>query len=360
MTMDSTEKIEKIDRALECLSVHAQSCRLCPRECGADRAGGEKGFCQSGRVAAVSHALLHYGEEPVLSGESDCAGEMTGQSRRAGGSGTVFFTGCHLKCCFCQNYQLSWLGQGKTVTDEALARRMVRLQAQGALNINLVSPTHLILPILRGLRIAYELGLVIPVVYNSNGYEKAEVLQHLEGIIDIYLPDIKYCSAKAAGKYSSAPDYFGHAKRAIREMHRQKSRLILDEEGRALSGLIIRHLILPGLVRDSLKILEWLAEELSTGVCLSLMSQFHPCFKAPEELQRGLLPEEYQQVLSRAEELGFEEMFIQPEGFAPEDHLVPDFNLAEPFRWNPNTEGPSIRGRPRQTRSRRLAYVEDR
>jgi len=234
---------------------------------------------------------------------------------------------------------LSWLGQGKIVTDEELARMMVSLQTEGALNINMVSPTHLILPILRGLRIACELGLAIPVVYNSNGYEKAEVIRHLEGIIDIYLPDVKYFSAEAARKYSSAPDYFSHAHRAVREMHRQKRHLILDEGGTALSGLIIRHLVLPGSVKDSLAILEWLAEELSTEVCLSLMRQFHPCFQAPEELQRGLLPEEYQQVLSRAEELGFEEMFIQPEGFSPGDHLVPDFNLAEPFRWNPKTEG---------------------
>lgn len=336
--MDATGKIRRIERALESLSAQERACQLCPRECGADRASGEKGFCQGGRDAAVSHALLHYGEEPVLSGSPDGAEPKAPNDRPVRGSGTIFFTGCNLKCCFCQNYQLSWLGQGKTVTAEELARMMIRLQAEGALNINLVSPSHLILPILRALRIAYELGLAIPLVYNSSGYEKADVIRHLEGIIDVYLPDLKYFSAEAADRYSAAPDYFSHASQAIREMHRQKPRLVLDGTETAREGLIIRHLVLPGLTKDSVAILEWLAENLSSEVCLSLMSQYHPCFNAPEELRRPLRPEEYQEVLARAEELGLETIFTQPELFSPEDHLIPDFSLPEPFRWERKAE----------------------
>lgn len=268
----------------------------------------------------------------------DSSRENLSQEGGGKGSGTIFFAGCNLKCSFCQNYQLSWLGQGNTVADEELAEMMMKLQADGALNINLVSPTHLLLPILRGLRLAYQRGLTLPIVFNSNGYEKAEVIRHLEGIVDIYLPDLKYFSPEAALKYSGAPDYFQWASQAIQEMHRQKPRLVVDEREIGREGTIIRHLVLPGWIEDSLKILDWLATALSVEVRLSLMSQFRPCYKAPQELQRTLRPEEYQEVLNRAQELGFEEMFIQSDSFGPEDHLVPDFNLAEPFRWNPKME----------------------
>lgn len=331
-------KIKKIDAALAKLAEHEVCCRLCPRECGVNRRKGEKGFCQTGVEATVSHALLHYGEEPVLSGYQDSAEGEIGEARRRSGSGTIFFTGCNLKCSFCQNYQLSWLGQGKAATDDDLARMMLELEAKGALNINLVSPSHQLLPILRSLRTAYSQGLNLPLVYNANGYEKADVLANLDGIIDIYLPDLKYFSVEVAAELSGAPDYFEHASLAIKEMFSQQPELILDEAEIAREGLIIRHLVLPGQIKDSLAILEWLAKELSTDVCLSLMSQYHPCFRAPEGLQRPLRPEEYQEVLAKAEELGFENMFIQPEAFNPEDHLVPDFNLDAPFNWNGKPE----------------------
>jgi len=336
--MESIEKIRKIEQALGRLSGHEKECHLCPRECGVDRTVGEKGFCGSGKLAIVSHALLHHGEEPALSGIADCAQEEGAQEERRHGSGTIFFTGCNLKCSFCQNYQLSWLGQGKVVTDEELARMMLRLQEEGALNVNLVSPTHLLLPILRALRLALSGGLAIPLVWNSNGYEKAEILQHLQGIIDIYLPDLKYFSSLPAGKYSSAPDYFKYASRAIQEMYRQKPRLIVDEKEIAREGTIIRHLVLPGWVEDSLHILEWLHKSLATELCLSLMSQFYPCFQAPPELQRTVSADEYRTVLRRAEELEFDEVFVQPEIFSPESRLLPDFSLPEPFRWGPKTE----------------------
>ncbi len=327
------EKIEKIELALENLQSHEQNCRLCPQECGVNRGKGEKGFCKSGNKASLSHALLHFGEEPVLSGCNDWAKDKSKDTFQCAGSGTIFFSGCNLKCLFCQNYQLSWLNQGRSVSEEELAEKMIQLQEKGALNINLVSPTHLILPILKALRLACQLGLKLPVVYNSNGYEKAEVLKELEGIIDIYLPDLKYFSPRVAAKFSNAPRYFEQASSAVKEMHCQQPELILSEKEIASRGLIIRHLVLPGQTDDSLALLSWIAQNLSSSVCLSLMSQYRPCFKAPPEIQRSLTPEEYLQVRAKAEELGFEMMFIQPEPFAHSEHLVPDFNLEQPFKW---------------------------
>jgi putative pyruvate formate lyase activating enzyme len=331
------DKVERIETALAALSSHESGCRLCPRECGADRARGEMGFCQSGRQAVVSHALLHYGEEPVISGHQGSAGDKSTPGKPRTGSGTIFFAGCNLKCRFCQNYQLSWLGQGRVVDDEELARAMLELEAKGALNINLVSPTHLLLPILRALREAYRRGLGIPLVYNSNGYEKADVIGRLDGIVDIYLPDLKYYSPEIAGRFCGAGDYFRSAGPAIQEMYCQRPALILDEADTAREGLIVRHLVLPGQTEDSAAVLEWLARNLSPAVPLSLMSQYHPCFQAPEEIRRPLRPEEYETVLKRADELGFDTMFIQPEAFRPEEHLVPDFNLADPFHWRVKT-----------------------
>jgi putative pyruvate formate lyase activating enzyme len=327
-------KIARIERALEYLSGHESRCALCPRECRVDRKEGELGICRSGTRAAVSHALLHYGEEPVISGRRGAppdAGQILAGLRP--GSGTIFFTGCNLKCLFCQNYQLSWLAQGRTVSDEELAAMMLDLQKKRATNINLVSPTHLILPILRALKLAFAQGLNIPIVYNSNGYEKVDVLEKLAGIIDVYLPDLKYYSPEVAGKFSGASDYFSHAHLAVQEMFFQQPELILDNRDIALKGLIIRHLILPGQTADSLAILDWLAHHLALSAPLSLMSQYHPCFNAPPEIQRPLSPVEYQTILKKAQDLGFESLFIQPEGFEPGEHLVPDFSRADPFRW---------------------------
>jgi putative pyruvate formate lyase activating enzyme len=336
--MIAQRKIDRIDYALARLRTHQSDCRLCPRDCGVDRAGQEKGFCESGNTAVVSHALLHFGEEPVLSGPGGCAGARGDSGQVRSGSGTIFFAGCNLKCRFCQNYQLSWLGQGQPAGDEKLAQLMLGLQERGALNINLVSPSHLILPILRALRIAFSKGLKIPVVSNSNGYEKASVLACLEGIIDIYLPDLKYFSPELSLKFSDAEDYFSQASEAIKEMAFQQPALVLDDQGTVQRGLIVRHLVLPGQTQDSTAILKWLAGEFGSQVAVSLMSQYHPCFRAPEELQRPLSPEEYREVLFRAQGLGFERMFVQPETFGPGDHLFPDFDRAEPFRWDDKTE----------------------
>jgi putative pyruvate formate lyase activating enzyme len=331
--MNATKKVEKIETALARLSGHAVDCRLCPRECRVNRTAGEKGFCESGERAAVSHALLHFGEEPVLSGQRDAAQGPGPDCRGGSGSGTIFFAGCNLKCSFCQNYQLSWLGQGREVEDDELAELILGLQAKGALNINLVSPTHFILPILRALGVACQRGLTLPVVWNSSGYEKSSVLALLDGIVDIYLPDFKYASTEAAARYSGAADYFKHAGEAIKEMFFQRPLLVIDPDDIAQQGMIIRHLVLPGQVQNSLGVLDWIARELGTSAPLSLMSQYQPCFEAPEELRRPLHAEEYHEVLARAQALGFEQLFIQPEVFAAEDHLVPDFSRGEPFNW---------------------------
>lgn len=327
------QKIDRIGEALQHLIKHETECRLCPRECGVNRRRGEKGFCQMGAQAFLSHSLLHYGEEPILSGHHDCGKETNTGHPPQKGSGTFFFSGCNLKCLFCQNYQLSWLNQGAEIRPEELAKHMLDLQKRGALNINLVSPTHLIVPILKALKSAYEQALRVPIVYNSNGYENVEVIKRLAGIVDIYLPDLKYLSTRLSEKFSRADDYFDHASTAIQEMFHQQPELICNDSDIAQKGLIIRHLILPAQSEDSLHLLEWMARTLSPRVCLSLMSQYWPCFKAPPSLQRTLDPVEYKRVLDRAFELGFETVFFQPGPFAPDEHRLPDFNSEDPFEW---------------------------
>jgi putative pyruvate formate lyase activating enzyme len=322
-----------IDAALARLSPLETQCTLCPRMCRVDRSVAT-GICRTGADARVSHSLLHFGEEPVLSGHEDCARTVTGDSRRSGGSGTVFFGGCNLKCLYCQNYQLSWLDEGPPVDDAVLAAMMLDLQRRGALNINFVSPTHVVLPILRALRIACaQGGISVPLVYNSNGYDSPNVVALLEGIIDIYLPDLKYASSALSERYSGAADYFEKASAAVREMSVQQPVLELDANGIARKGLIVRHLVLPGHAEDSVEVLRWAKRHLSPYIGLSLMSQYRPCYKAPREIGRSVSPEEYRRVADTALELGFGSLFLQPEPFAPEEHRVPDFKKKEPFDW---------------------------
>ncbi|MDD8019802.1 MAG: radical SAM protein [Acidobacteriota bacterium] len=318
-------KLESIERALARFSPLASNCCLCPRCCQVNRTSGQAGICQTGDQARVSTSLLHFGEEPVISGQ--------GGPGKARGSGTIFFAGCNLKCLFCQNYQLSWLNQGELVSDEELADLMLNLQAQGALNINLVSPTHVVLPVLRALKIAYCHGLTIPVVYNSNGYDSIDVIEELRGVIDIYLPDLKYMSGELSKKYSAAPDYFEKARLAIQDMYCQQPELILDNQETATQGLIIRHLVLPGCLDDSIQIIDWVAKNLSGSVGLSLMSQYHPCFQAPPELRREISRKEYQAITNHAACHDFAYFFLQPEPFLSDEHLMPDFRREHPFRW---------------------------
>ncbi len=326
-------KAAALDRALQSLSAHAPECRLCPRQCSVNRSEGEVGVCQSGNSARISHALLHFGEEPVLSGVPELGQIPEKRTVTQKGSGTLFFAGCSLKCVFCQNHQISWEGEGTWLSDSALADTMLELQNQGAANINLVSPSHVLLPILRALQIAMDGGLNLPIVYNSHGYELPSVLRSLEGIVDIYLPDFKYSSSQLAQSLSHAPDYFEKASAAILEMYCQQPVLDISGEGYARRGLIVRHLILPGQIQNTLRVLYWLAENVSLSIGLSLMRQFTPCFNTPAEFQKTLTSEEYQKVLKTAENLGFENIFIQPEPFAREENLTPDFSKQFPFSW---------------------------
>ncbi len=319
--------LSRVERALEALSGREASCDLCPRDCRVDRTAGRTGVCGIGSRAGLAAAVLHYGEEPVISGPSGPPGP---------GSGAVFFSGCNLKCLFCQNHQISWERAGRSVSDIELAEALLGLQAQGAWNINLVSPSHVLLPILRALALARGRGLDLPLVWNSNGYEKEAVLERLAGIVDVYLPDLKYVSPELAARYSGAPDYFAMASAALQEMYLQQPDLVIGPDGLVRRGLIIRHLVLPGGADDSLAALEWIARSLSPAVGLSLMSQYHPCHQAPPEIRRGLRAEEYGRVLDRAVELGFETLFAQPDVFPADGHLLPDFRLEQPFRWKPD------------------------
>jgi len=337
MIQKQQQKIFRIQKALEALAVHETECRLCPRECGVDRWAGEFGFCLAPiQKARLSHSLCHFGEEPVLSGCQDCASK-TPNENDAPGSGTIFFSGCNLQCITCQNYQISHTKIGIHLFSEELGEKFLDLQKQGALNINLVSSAHVLPVVLRGLLYAYKHGLYIPLVYNTHGYEKADMIRLLDGIVDIYLPDFKYYSRKLAGRLSQAPDYFIRAAESIQEMYCQQPILALNNQETALKGCIVRHLVLPGQSDDSIRILEWTRRHISTSIGISLMSQYRACFQAPPDMQRRLTRDEYRRVVDKAVDLGFDNLFLQPDSFEA-NGLLPDFELDTPFKWKPNQE----------------------
>ncbi len=283
------EKSE-LEQRISGLYAILKDCTLCPRRCRVNRTIGEKGYCNSGMELQVSGIHPHFGEEEPLVGLY--------------GSGTIFLTNCNLGCIYCQNYDISFSGCGKTTTPEELAKRMVDLQKQGCHNINLVTPTHFTPQLVETIRIAAEKGLTIPIVYNCGGYEAVETIRLLEGIIDIYMPDIKYGNNANAKKYSNAPDYFDVCKRAVKEMHRQVGDLRI-ENGIAVRGLIIRHLILPNNIAGSEEVLKFIAD-LSRDSYVNLMPQYRPMYHAMEypELSRSLTLEEYRSVKKIARKLG--------------------------------------------------------
>jgi len=269
----------------------------------------------------VAAALPHFGEEPPL-----VAG---------GGSGAIFFTGCSLRCRFCQNHQISRGGSPRTVDAAELARRMVCLQEKGCSNINLVSPTHVVPQILEAIDAAVPLGLRLPLVYNTHGYESLETLALLDGVIDIYLPDSKYGCDHAALRLSGATAYVNHNRRALAEMRRQVGDLAIDRQGAAVSGLLVRHLVLPGDLARTGQCLARLAEGLGTDVALSLMSQYRPAADAGSlaPLDRPLSFEEYSAAVEAAGRLGFTDLWIQDPG--SRDVWAPDFEKADPFEGSP-------------------------
>jgi putative pyruvate formate lyase activating enzyme len=283
---------EKIERAYEIL----HSCTLCPRECSVDRTEGEVGFCRTEDKLIVSSWGPHYGEERPLVGR--------------GGSGTIFFTNCNLGCIFCQNYSISHLSEGSEITEEKLATVMIGLQEGGCHNINLVTPTHQVPMILKTLKIAFEEGLSVPIVYNCGGYESLETLKILEGVVDIYMPDFKYAGSAMAKKYSDAEDYPERAKEALKEMHRQVGDLVMNEMGVAFKGLLVRHLVMPEDIAGTEEVVKFLADEISTETYLNVMDQYHPCYKAFEypELTRRITKREYQDAIDHALKAGIKRL----------------------------------------------------
>jgi putative pyruvate formate lyase activating enzyme len=279
---------EKIRRAEEIL----KDCALCPRNCGVDRTAGQVGFCRTADRPIVSSYNPHFGEERPLVGRY--------------GSGTIFFANCNLGCIFCQNWSISHLGEGGTISFEQLADIMLALQNYGCHNINLVTPTHQVPMILRALEIAIDRGLNLPIVYNCGGYESIETLRILDGVIDIYMPDFKYADPEVAERYSKAKDYPSVARSALREMHRQVGDLLIDERGIALRGLLVRHLVLPGGLAGTEEVVRFLADEISPNTYTNIMDQYHPCFKAIDHppLDRRITIEEYRMAVKAAREAG--------------------------------------------------------
>ena len=259
----------------------ASPCHLCPRACGAKRWEDEKGFCGVGRLALVSSAFPHHGEEDCLRGIR--------------GSGTIFLSGCALACIFCQNYELSHYHEGREETAEAIAAMMMQLQESGCHNINWVTPTNVVPHLLDALALSAERGLRLPIVYNSGGYDAVETLRLLDGIVDIYMPDFKYGSSEIAERLSDCANYPGTARNAVREMYRQVGDLKLDEDGFAYRGILIRHLVLPSGLAGTPEVMSFLALEISPHTFVNLMGQYRPCFRSDEEplLRRPITSREW-------------------------------------------------------------------
>ena len=277
-----------------------EECHLCPRRCGADRLAGEGGKCHVSNQVMVSSYAPHFGEEAPLVGKH--------------GSGTIFFTYCNLRCVFCQNYTISQLGEGSLVNREELARMMLSLQAKGCHNINLVSPTHVVPHILDALELAVTMGLHLPLVYNTGGYDSVETLKLLDGIIDIYMPDMKYSDKKTAEQLSGIKGYPEVNKAAVKEMHRQVGDLQIDEPGTAQRGLLIRHLVLPHALAGTQEIVRFLAQEVSNNTYLNIMAQYHPGYKAFDHrlLSRPVNRREFSEAIELARRQGLNRLNKPP------------------------------------------------
>ncbi|MEW5946671.1 MAG: radical SAM protein [bacterium] len=292
---DGKEMEERAEKAWEILG----ECTLCQRECRVNRFKGEKGYCGAGINPEVSSFNEHHGEEPPISGWK--------------GSGTIFMTHCNLKCVFCQNYPISQMGNGREITIEKMVEMMMILQKRGCHNINFVTPTHYMPQIMKSVLKAREKGLRIPIVYNCGGYESLRAIRVLKGIVEIYMPDIKYSEDEKSKKYSNAEDYFSVAKEAIREMYRQVGDLELDKNGVATRGVLVRHLVMPEDISGTKKVMEFIGEELSRKTYVSIMAQYFPAYRAKEypEIQRRITRDEYKKALKYAEEKGILRSWIQ-------------------------------------------------
>ncbi len=307
-------------RRVEALESYLAGCRVCPRHCNIRRDRDEAGFCRTGHLPVVSAITPHFGEEPALSGTR--------------GAGNVFFGSCNLRCSYCQNFEISQdrdAGRKDEITHEELAKKIIGLQNLGCHSINFVSPSHFVPQMLRTLYIAIGMGLDLPIVYNTSSYDDLETLKLLNGIVNIYLPDLKYGDDQAGMTYSGCPSYVDVSRAAVKEMFRQVGNLRLDSHGLAKRGLIIRHLVLPNDLADSTETLRWIARELGTDVTISVMAQYYPTHKAETDplLSRTLRIGEYGRALELVEELGFTNGWCQK--FEAERTYRPNFRRVMPF-----------------------------
>jgi len=303
-------KLDLAIKASALFSSSLRSCAICPRRCNVDRTKGKLGYCMAPFNPVVYSYAPHRGEEPPISGRK--------------GSGTIFFSHCNMKCVYCQNYYFSQLDKGEETSIEKLAEMMLRLQAKGCHNINLVSPTHYVPQILVGLEIALKDGLAIPIVYNTSGYESLDTIRLLDGIVDIYLPDMRYSDNAMAKKYSDSPDYVECNREAILEMQRQVGDLQLDNDEVAVKGLIIRLLVLPEGISGTVASLRFIRDSVSKNAYLSIMSQYYPTFKSYnyKELSRGITTEEYENVVDETKLLGLNNGWIQESPEEPDQKFL--------------------------------------
>jgi putative pyruvate formate lyase activating enzyme len=280
------------DRARRGLALLAARCRVCPRLCKVDRLSDQAGLCRVGRHAVVASHFAHFGEEDCLRGQR--------------GSGTIFFSGCNLRCVFCQNHDISWRLQGERVAPDRLARMMLELQELGCHNINWVTPEHVVPQILEALPLAIDAGLRLPTVYNTSAYDSPESLELMDGVVDIYMPDFKLWSSERSRRYLAKRDYAEVARHSVREMKRQVGDLVMGEDGMARRGLIVRHLVMPGLLDETEAILRFIATELGPGTYVNVMAQYYPAGRTSEfpEIDRHLYRYEFERALELADELG--------------------------------------------------------
>ena len=291
-----------------------ENCTLCPKMCGVNRKNGERGFCGASDKIKIARCDLHFWEEPCISGIS--------------GSGTVFFSHCNLRCVYCQNHKISHQAIGKNISAAELANSFLTLQKRGANNVNLVTPTHYVPQIIKAIKIAKEGGLILPILYNSSGYERVETLKMLNGLVDIYLPDIKYFDDRYAVRYSGAKNYFEIASRAIAEMFSQVGKCVFDENGIIKKGVIVRHLMLPNLIFDSKKIIDYLYRTYKDDIFISIMNQYTPIksqLTDYPELNKKISGKYYHTLINYAVDLGVKNAYIQEGGTAKES-FIPEFS----------------------------------
>ena len=299
---------------MEKILTNLERCNICPHKCQVNRIKGQVGRCKSGNKVKIALYSIHNFEEPCISGKN--------------GSGTIFFSNCNLNCVFCQNYEISQLGQGKEFEINGLADIMIKEQEKGVENINLVTPTSYIIQIAESIKIAKDKGLKIPIVYNTNSYENIESLKLLDGLVDIYLPDLKYYYNKLGKRYSNVDNYFEIATNAILEMYRQVGNVQIDSNGILQKGVVIRHLVLPNHIENSKKVLKWIKENLDNKVFVSIMAQYFPTYKAKdiEKINRKLTKKEYQEIMEYVDSIGLDNGYVQELG-EHEEEYVPKWNI---------------------------------